>query len=412
MRFKFGLGGFPDFVVTGYSFESELLLSEVPSLEELMNLERSQLAEQLSELDEFNFVVFRLSGENPMEFIQLLRIQGLLRLFQDRKYVVAFWTMDSHHLGTHEMRAQKYFDHVFLAHEAYSHLFSKESSSILPCSFSLAPESVVRQVIASTQPLHPIGVSAPFAPYPWQGRNHKYFLGFKAAEELKLPNFFGAVRGGANYPNEALIRTLMSYKAVLNVSLSDDLNMRNFEALALNRVLISNRLKSHSFLKPWEDNIIFVDNDFSNIKAKLIESQSISPRDFSEGFLYQHSIRARLEQIVETLTGQRISLRDHDAKQGVEYSGAAGLAASVGTKGGKHSPIFLLARAKWPTYNSLISAITLSPPKKNLALNFFRLWLIAAGIKTLATIYGRSSTLRAIHRLSRRTAQSGVTVGD
>lgn len=394
-------------MVDGFTHEASLQISGVPSLDDLMTLTRPQLAEQLLALDQFDFVVFRLSGENPMEFIQLLRILGLLSLFMNRQYVVAFWTMDSHHLGKHESRAQKYFDHVFIAHEAYASLFSKEDSSILPCSFSLAPESRVEELLAAAQPTDSQGVCAPFAPYPWQERNYKYFLGLKAAEELKLVHFFGAIRGGALYPNEALISKLLSYKTTLNVSLSDDLNMRNFEALALNRVLISNRLKSHELLKPWEDNIVFVSEDFSNIKEKLIESQRISPRDFSKSFLSSHSIRARLQRIIETLTGHHFALLDAHQKNGIEGSEAVGYEGSIGTREDKYSPIFLLARAKWPKIKSLIDELNSTPSQKYSAFVFVRLWLVTAGTRKLATLYGLSSTVRAMRRLSSRITQRG-----
>jgi hypothetical protein len=265
---------------------------------------KKDLSGALDELSKFDHVVFRLSGENPMEFIELLRIYGLLPKFRNRKYSASFWTMDSHHLGKYEARAARHFDQIFVAHKNYLELFPKGSSHHLPCSFSLVPEAEIEHYFEngslSGQYFSTKGVCAPFAAYPWQKRNRYYLEALWAAEELRLPHFFGTVRGG-DTPNQGLIERILSFDVVFNLSLSEDLNMRNFEALALNKILLTNRVSDHSLLSNFESNIIFVDPANHDIKKHMSLALEAKPQDISKAFLAQHSIRARLEELVSIL---------------------------------------------------------------------------------------------------------------
>lgn len=306
---KLGLGGFPHFVFEEFVDSPLLELKAVPSMAQLMSLRKEELRHVLERLDEVDYVVFRLSGENPMEFVQLLRIYGLLNSFMRRSYMVAFWTMDSHHLGLQEKSSQKYFDHIFVAHEPYLNLFSRTDSSFLPCSFSLVPEKRVRQVMRLshlTTVENAKGVCAPFAAYEWEFRNEQYLFGLIETKNLKLDSFFGTVRGGLEYPNQALVNKLLSFKATLNFSLRDDLNMRNFEALALNRILVTNQVPAHGLLEKWSSNILFVRQDLSNLGEALMHSQHLEPSNFSEDFLREHSIRVRVEEIIKKLANLRL----------------------------------------------------------------------------------------------------------
>jgi hypothetical protein len=74
-------------------------------------------------------------------------------------------------------------------------------------------------------------------------------LTLRVAQRLEKRNvqaLFGKLYGpelGMPYGN--LLYGLLTSRIVLNISLTNDLNIRNFEAVALNRVLLTNELPDH-----------------------------------------------------------------------------------------------------------------------------------------------------------------------
>lgn len=146
---KIGLGGFPRFITAVQSQESPIEFVETHAVSKLYSMTKHDLGKALEEFSEFDHVVLRLSGENPMEFIALLRIYGLLDVFMRRTYSASFWSMDSHHLGKHEAKAARFFDHTFIAHSEYLHLFDEKTATHLPCAFSLASNFRVSQTLAA-----------------------------------------------------------------------------------------------------------------------------------------------------------------------------------------------------------------------------------------------------------------------
>ena len=403
MAIQFGLGGFPEFLTPNSLSNGGISLSRIPSVSELLLQSKNELAESLNELNSFDHVVFRLSGENPNELVQLLRIHGLIGTFLDRSFSVSFWTMDSHHLGVQEARASRYFDHVFVAHRQYLQLFPLAKAFYLPCSFSLSSSADAAIYLADNAQQSSNkadGVCAPFAAYPWQKRNRRYADCLGEIKELGIEKaFFGVVRGGAQ-PNEAIIRKILEHKVVLNLSLSDDLNMRNFEALALNRILLTNRVMDHEILNDWGENIVFLNEELQNPGQAILESLNRTPKDISREFLVEHGIEARVLRIVEILSGHRTEQKD---------VGFAGRSPSValGPKVGEsrnhfeipHSRVELLAKSGLISIKTLLALISESNNKWNTLGNFLYIWGESFGFHILKSTIGQSSFVRAMLRV-------------
>lgn len=281
-------------------------LSVTHRIQNLLKLDKRELSRAIDDLAAYDHVVFRLSGENPMDFIRQLKIFRLLGSFQNRKYTASFWSMDSHHLGKEEAKAAHYFSHTFVAHREYLDLFHESSASHLPCAFTLASNSRVSRTIEEAKSSKPLsdtgGVCAPFTAYPWQDRNLGYLKGLWAAQDLGTRRFFGTVRGGHQPPYEGLIQLMLKYRVTLNLSLSNDLNLRNFEALSLNRILLTNRVPDHEILKDFQQNIVFLRPDLRDIREKLAQALESTPHDISERFLERHSLWRRVEEIARVLT--------------------------------------------------------------------------------------------------------------
>ncbi len=402
MGTKIGLGGFPGYITSVLTEQNQIQFSATDGIGRLYSMNKPDLTQALKEFSEFDHVVFRLSGENPMEFIDLLRIYGLLKAFMNRTYSASFWSMDSHHLGKQEAKATRYFDHAFVAHSEYLHLFDENKASYLPCAFSLASNSRVSQTISKHQEGEPKhsrnkSLSAPFAAYPWQKRNLGYLKGLWAAQELGISNFFGTVRGGQP-SNEGLIQVILSNDVVLNLSLSNDLNMRNFEALALNRVLLTNRVADHGLLSEFSQNIVFIKSDLSDLKEKISEALDTEPKDVSAAFLRQHSLWPRVEEITKVLLNKygktfpsaplKLSVFDNPETY-FEQS-------EVVLK--QHNPSYLLAKSEWFSLLELERAVAGAGPHFRRVAQLLGSWLGSGCRRLVINTIGKTPLLRSLIR--------------
>ena len=405
MGTKIGLGGFPGYITSVLAEQNQIQFSATNGIGRLYSMNKPALTQALKELSEFDHVVFRLSGENPMEFIDLLRVYGLLKTFMSRTYSASFWSMDSHHLGKQEAKAARCFDHAFVAHSEYLHLFDENKASYLPCAFSLASNSRVSQTISKYQEgelklASTKSLSAPFAAYPWQKRNLGYLKGLWAAQELGISNFFGTVRGGQP-ANEGLIQQILSHNVVFNLSLSNDLNMRNFEALALNRVLLTNKVSDHELLKAYGENIVFLKPDLSDLKARIIQALETEPQDISTKFLEKHSLWPRIEEITRVLLDksgddlpQNLSpLSQFDRPE--EYSEPEDAVLTP------HSASHLLARAEWFSPRDFRKALSKAESRIIPRIGILSMWLGNLLHHIVARTIGRFTPIRSFLRAIR-----------
>jgi hypothetical protein len=311
--------------------------------------------------------------------------------------------MDSHHLGTNEAAAAKFFDYVFVAHKQYLPLFDSTRAYYLPCSFSLtsATESA-RYLAEASECTHKRvnGVCAPFTAYPLQKRNRSYAKCLREIKVLGIENsFFGVVRGGARH-NEALITKMLQHKVVLNLSLADDLNMRNFESLALNRILLTNRVLDHELFTEWEENIVYLDENMDNLGPALIEALNRTPKDISKQFLVQHGIQTRVLRIIEILSGHRTEQKDVGSAESLSAPALdsraldSRLAVEI-----PHSQVELLAKSGWISINSLLSLLKDSKTKSRILADFGVIWSKSFGVHILQTTIGRRSFIRAVLKI-------------
>jgi hypothetical protein len=395
---KIGLGGFPGFLIQNLCSTSPVELAAVPSMSAMLTMNRKELTKTLEELNDFQYVVYRLSGENPLEFIRALRLNRLLGQFKNRKYSVSFWTMDSHHLGKFEATASRFFDHVFVAHKPYLKLFEERKASYLPCSFSLTDEQNVERYLSESEFVQSgNSICAAFAAYPWEKRNRSYLHAMEATEALDYSeSFFGTIRGGERI-NEGLIRKMLAHKATLNFSLSDDLNMRNFEALALNRILITNKVEDHELFSDFRDNIVFVNPEAESIRESIREALMKKPKDISEKFLGKHSLRARLLSIIESLTG--LLLQPNQIYNQVQFARAKNQGVKESNQPveeSRHSKILLLAKSGWPKWNDAQILKRSGQRFPSFLRGYLFTWLGGLTYRAFVLSAGRSATLRAL----------------
>jgi len=156
------------------------------------------------------------------------------------------WSFDSHHSFENERKFQKLFDTYFIAHSFYIDKFDDVAVEWLPCCYvrfgiDRLKELRLRSLIERGRRYD---IVFPFKSYDIGNRNviaqklREYF------HEQGLRFFFGPLDSGMPY-TEMILKS----QIVLNISLIDDLNIRNFEAWGLNRLLLTNKVYDHDKLK-------------------------------------------------------------------------------------------------------------------------------------------------------------------
>ena len=267
----------------------------------------------------------------------------------------------------------------------------------LPCSFSLtSPSSVARHLGQRTgfESLGIDSVCAPFEAYPWQKRNLDYFRIKNKADRLGLRSFFGTARGGARN-NDAIIRTILDHHVVVNLSLKDDLNMRNFEALALNRILLTNKVEDHSIFEEFSQNIVFFSPGLFGLEDDLKRALSKEPTDISEEFLLQHGMHSRLSAIILRLSGVELSPKDlclkmRCADPDFDSTNLRPKDESISA----HTPELLIGRSGWSGLRPL-GANGADPAVRLDLLAVFAFWSISFMRNVLARTFGSIPTFRA-----------------
>lgn len=298
---RVALSGFESVWIEPQAFPS-VFLEHVPSASEIaFDLSAEQVRELVSKLGGFDFWIIRLSGENPMDLVNRLKMSGAYGPYSRRRFRTAFWTMDSHHMLPHERRAAKHFDYVYVAHEAYLAEFPKDMASVLPCAFSLAPvsydliESVEENIEGLDQAYQ---VISPFRIYPRAKRNLQIFRVAREFDSRGISYFFGEITGEKSGVKTALIAAMKRSKVILNLTLGNDLNMRFFESLAVNRTVVANRVSGVELLEEYRKNLFLTDGETENVVNAVTAALKSVPHDYSTQVVSKHSASTRLSSVL------------------------------------------------------------------------------------------------------------------
>lgn len=92
----------------------------------------------------------------------------------------------------------------------------------------------------------------------------------KYIEELKLSYDFSVISGPSQFV--LYTKSLLGCKVGLNMSLLNDLNLRNFEVWMVNKPLLTNYLPEYELFPELKQYTVFYNRDLSNFKEKLLES--------------------------------------------------------------------------------------------------------------------------------------------
>ena len=174
-----------------------------------------------------------------------------------------FWSMDSHHQWPVEQKLQSFFHTIYTAHSNYIDRLEEGKGVWLPCYWQHGSRKQLwAESNVTVEPSYDI-VSA-FQAYLGIGdRNIIMAKCMHLLEKSQLSYFLG------NVSSERSCNALRSGKVVLNVSIMDDLNLRNIEAIALNKVMLASRVPDHDKLDLDYRNTVFFNRDMSDFLEAL-----------------------------------------------------------------------------------------------------------------------------------------------
>jgi tetratricopeptide (TPR) repeat protein len=247
-----------------------------------------------------DLVILALFGSNVDQmFVQRLASPEALRVLNDPFIRKVLWSMDSHIWHEMEARYQFFFDRYYLAHSPYIPRFQGVDCRWLPC--CCFQESIDAHLRLLQDPPPPErDVVFPYMTHPHGERNR---IALEIQERLArrgLNAHFGFVGMGADYA-----RAIQASRVCLNISLADDLNVRNFEVWGLDRCLLANPTPDHSRIDMDLSGTAFFQRDLSDFDGALDAAlQAAAGQVRSAGaVLNRHMVIHRYVEIINAELG-------------------------------------------------------------------------------------------------------------
>lgn len=268
-----------------------------PKLDFITDQEIEQLIQEANNAD---LLIVALFGTNPDKLARLC----LERIHTNK----ALWTFDSHHGYEKERRFQQYFDTYFIAHSPYMNKFDGVRTEWVPDCFLRFDIDVLKELRLRSLFENKIkyDIAFPFKPY---NIGDRVALAKKLEEyfrKIGIRYFLGPVDSGMPYMN-----LILNSRAVLNISLLDDLNIRNFEAWGLNRPMLTNKVTDHDRLTGADfSSTYFFQRDLSDfdqtVRKALSNNQII---DTSVYVINHHMLIHRYVEMMNKSLGVNYSIR-------------------------------------------------------------------------------------------------------
>lgn len=272
------------------------------------------------ENEKYDLVVFPLEGAVIRGIFEENQHQSSFGDFwKDKTVKKVAWSMDSHHQWQTEVQYQYFFDTYYLAHSEYMDKFDTNKTKWLPCSLLVdkdryellrfsddVGEKIVDIVSVYRNYLHIGDRNAVMNDYYQYLLSHNYSVFAGQTQQmwqgkLNMNRYYQALSAG---------------NIILNVSIKDDLNMRNFEALALNQIMVTNRVPDHDKIDLDYGNTVFFDRyDMSSFDRAIKEAmeKTKQPRKRTiDSVINQHMLIHRYVEIFNNELGLNLVVPNID----------------------------------------------------------------------------------------------------
>lgn len=196
------------------------------------------------------------------------------RLWNRRDIRKAAWSMDSHHAWPQEIKIQDFFDTYYIAHSEYIEKFAPGKAYWMPCCFEWFPIDKAIELVLQGKKITQFLRNIIFHHFNYKPDKNlqiedRCLIAPKIltiCNQMGLQSLFGYC---GKYGSEELARIIMDSQIVLNISLHSDLNMRTFEALLFNKILLSDYCDDYSKIDLDFTNVFFYKRDISDFQNIL-----------------------------------------------------------------------------------------------------------------------------------------------
>lgn len=237
---------------------------------------------------------FQQHGENPM----------VREFFANRSIRKVMWSVDAHHLWPQEVAHQKYFDRVYVADTSVMHRYDASKVAWLPCYYRFLPIDQLIETVRRERHLHR-GLIFPHHTHAIGDRNRiarriKRFCDLKPMDSL-----FGNVGFEDTY-----LEMLLTSRACLNISLLSEVNLRTFEALAYNRVLLADECADYARLEADWSTTVFYHRHLGGFAERFEKAAAISPESVNSlpSIVNRHMLTHRYLEIINQELGTKYKM--------------------------------------------------------------------------------------------------------
>ena len=196
---------------------------------------------------------------------------------KDLKKVV--WTLDNHiHEFSHDQYVQKFFDRYYVAHQNFTSKLLPDNIKWLPCSFNMTGINELIKITQNPARKH-FDIVCVYRYFPGHiNLNNRNLIASDIYDTLRhyknLKFCFCCTTYGVEYLN-----LLKSAHVVLNISMSGDFNIRNFECAGLNKIMLADKVFDHESVALDYSGSYFFNRDLSNFRATLDRALSNANND-------------------------------------------------------------------------------------------------------------------------------------
>ena len=216
--------------------------------------------------------IFKAVGQLPTTIAQEFASAGLLEQFNRLSIPKVFWSQDSHHAHVQEARGQKYFDRFYIAHANYLDKFDQARTYHLPCCYGASSLDFLRIINSKKFETH-FDIGNFYVQYNIGDRNLIIHKAKNIIEKRNLSYLFGKLYGAPNgIPYGNMLCATLRTDIILNIPILDDLNIRNFEAIAFNKKLLTNELNEHKLVDLDYSNTLFINRNMSDFEDILMDA--------------------------------------------------------------------------------------------------------------------------------------------
>jgi hypothetical protein len=179
----------------------------------------------------------------------------------------ALWTVDSHHWAGQEHEWAKHFTSVY---SSYPKRLGIASYYLPPAVWDVSATTLAQMEFSMDPP--PISISSLMRPYGYPVTDRLQSVGkiIPTLRKYHLSFLFGQAE-----PYSAYLTLMRNSQVTLNLSLDGELNARCFEAMAMGRILLTNRFNEPDMdkqLNIFGNSVVFFRQDLGDFEGQMSEA--------------------------------------------------------------------------------------------------------------------------------------------